>query len=73
MQKVELEVRDVYGVPKAYPVNDPAKTIAALTGTKTLTHRRLADVARLGFDIVLLNYPGIKWDQYRDSRGQELA
>lgn len=73
MEKVELEVRDVFGIPKAYPVNNAADLFCHLLGMTTLTYARLSTIEQLGFEIVLRNYPGTSWAEYRDSRGQELA
>lgn len=73
MDTVELEVRDVYGTPKAYPANEAARIFAQMLGSKTLTKRVLEFVDALNIEVVLQNYPGVYWDEYRDSRGQELA
>jgi hypothetical protein len=73
MEKVELEVRDVFGIPKAYPANNTADLFCHLLGMTTLTYARLATISQLGFEIVLRNYPSVEWFEYRDSRDQELA
>ena len=49
--KIEIEIRDIYGEAKAYPANDKAKLFAEMLGTKTLTHRNLCLIERLGFEI----------------------
>lgn len=49
--QVLIELRDVYGETKAYPANDQAKLFAEMLGTKTLTHRNLCLIERLGFTI----------------------
>ena len=49
--QVLIEVRDVYGEAKAYPANEQAKLFAEMLGTKTLTHRNLCLIERLGFTI----------------------
>jgi hypothetical protein len=56
--KIQIEVRDVYGVQTVYPVCEAAKRFASIAGTKTLTHRALCDIEALGFDIeqVPLNF-----------------
>lgn len=46
-----IEVRDVYGVATCYPVNDQAKLLAQIAGTKTLTNHALALAERMGFQI----------------------
>lgn len=73
MEVVELEVRDVYGTPKAYPANMTAQTIAQMIGTTTLTKRTLEFLDELNVEVVLQNYPGVYWDEYRNSRGKELS
>ncbi len=46
-----IEVKDVYGVAKAYPKNEAAELFAKIAGTKTLCHETLAYAERLGFSI----------------------
>lgn len=53
--KCMIEVRDVYGLPRAYPRNDVADTFASLVGQQTLTFRTLLHIEELGYDIVFLN------------------
>lgn len=48
---IQIQVRDVYGVPTVYPMNEQAKTLAQIAGTKTLTHRALALAENMGFSI----------------------
>ena len=50
--RVEITVRNVYGVPTIYPANDQAKLLAKLAGTKTLTNATLAVAEQMGFAIV---------------------
>lgn len=55
IRSVAVEMRTVYGRPMAYPLNDAAKAIAQLAGTKTLTASQLRIAQdRLGFSIVSL-------------------
>lgn len=49
--QILIELRDVYGETKAYPANDQAKLFAEMLGTKTLTHRNMCLIERLGFTI----------------------
>jgi hypothetical protein len=49
--QVLIELRDIYGEQKAYPVNEQAKLFADMLGTKTLTQRNLCLIERLGFTI----------------------
>lgn len=48
---IQIEVRNVYGLNKAYPVDANAEHFAAIAGTKTLTELTLMQVILLGFDI----------------------
>jgi hypothetical protein len=52
MQAVAIEIRSVYGVKQAYPINEPAKLFAAIAGTKTLTTQDLRRIMALGFDVI---------------------
>ena len=49
---IEIEVRSVYGNFTIYPVNEAAKLLAEIAGTKTLTNKALALAERMGFQIV---------------------
>lgn len=49
--QILIELRDIYGETKAYPANEQAKLFAEMLGTKTLTHRNLRLIERLGFTI----------------------
>lgn len=49
--EILIEVRNVYGVPTVYPVNEAARLLAEIAGTKTLTHVTLALAERMGFAI----------------------
>lgn len=49
---VAVEVRDVFGVRKAYPANETAIDFAALIGCKTLPAAALKKIERIGFKIV---------------------
>lgn len=48
-QTIEIEVRNVYGNITIYPVNEAAKLLAEIAGTKTLTNKTLALAERMGF------------------------
>lgn len=48
-QKLIVQVRNVYGTPAVYPVNETASLFAQIAGTKTLTHPTLQLAERLGF------------------------
>lgn len=44
-----VEVKNVYGTEKVYPVCEKAKILAALTGSKTLTDKVIFYAKKLGF------------------------
>jgi hypothetical protein len=46
-----IQIRDVYGVSKAYPLNVRAKVLAEIAGTKTLTRAVLELAVLIGFTI----------------------
>ena len=48
---IEVEARNVYGKMLIYPVNDNAKLLANIAGTKTLSIANLANAASLGLNI----------------------
>lgn len=48
---IRINVRNVYGTPKAYPVCENAQIFAAIKGDKTLGIVTLAQVLRLGYEI----------------------
>ncbi len=48
---VAVEVRSVYGNELIYPVNEPAKIFASLTGNKTLNLVDLQRIQSLGFEV----------------------
>lgn len=51
MGTVIVALRDVYGVTRAYPVNDTAQAFALLIGQKTLSNDHLRVIRGLGFQI----------------------
>ena len=48
---IVIEVRNVYGENKMYPVCDKAKAFAAIAGTKTLTAATIGHADALGFSV----------------------
>jgi hypothetical protein len=48
---ITVQVRDVYGTEKFYPICDDALRFAAIAGTTTLTQRVLKCVEALGYRI----------------------
>jgi hypothetical protein len=49
------QIKEVYGRPLAYPVNDQAETIQGLTGFKTLRRNDIAKIESLGFQVVTIH------------------
>lgn len=58
--RVEVEVRNVYGVPTVYPVNEQAVKLAKLAGSKTLTKRTLVQAEAMGFVVMVVAKP-VDW------------
>lgn len=52
-----VEVREVYGVKKAYPANELAADFAALVGCKTLPAWALKKIKGMGFKVEASNVP----------------
>jgi hypothetical protein len=50
---IEVEVRDVYGQPKYYPVCDKAKLFAEIAGMKTLPIDILKKIEMLGYRVAV--------------------
>lgn len=55
--KIQIEMKEVYGETKVYPVCERAKLFARIAGTKTLTNEVLKDVERLGYQLELVVNP----------------
>jgi hypothetical protein len=56
---IQVEVRDVYGVTKVYPICDQAKRFAKLLRQATLTHADIQGIKSLGFEIEVIR-PEVK-------------
>lgn len=54
MNQILVQHKNVYGNIVLYPMNDNAKLLAEIAGTKTLTNHTLALAERMGFEIVEL-------------------
>ena len=50
--EIIVEVKDVYGKPLVYPINEEATLFAMISESKTLTPRVLDIIESLGFKIV---------------------
>jgi hypothetical protein len=55
---VQIQIRNVYGEEKAYPMNREANCIARIAGTKTLTRSALLNVLAMGCHIEELDRHG---------------
>lgn len=51
MNKIIVQVRNVYGVDKVYPVCFNAKQFSKIAGTKTLTPEVLTWIKALGYTV----------------------
>ena len=51
--RIEVEVRNVYGTVKYYPMCERAKLFAGIAGTVTLTPQALEKIRSLGVTIKL--------------------
>jgi hypothetical protein len=52
--EITVEVRDVYGHIKFYPVCKDAKLFASIAGTTTLTERTIRQIMQLGYKVKTL-------------------
>jgi hypothetical protein len=50
---ITVEIREVYGQPKIYPVCDKAKIFADIAGTTTLLPRDIQRVQMLGYEVLV--------------------
>jgi hypothetical protein len=48
---IMVEIRDVYGVSKVYPVCGEAQIFAAIAGTKTLLPEDIKRIQMLGYEV----------------------
>ncbi len=49
--KIEISVKNVYGVERIFPANDEAKKFCALIGRKTFDNNHLDIIRSLGYSI----------------------
>lgn len=52
--QLEIDIRNVYGNPTAYPINEAAKSVARIAGTKTLTRYALAEAMNMGMTVIVI-------------------
>jgi len=50
-QTITIEIKDVYGQPKVYPVCDKAQIFADIAGTKTLLPPDIKRIQMLGYEV----------------------
>lgn len=48
---ITIQIKTVYGEDKVYPACPKSALFAEMMGTKTLTHRALCQIERLGYEI----------------------
>jgi hypothetical protein len=53
-KEITVQMRDVYGTEKVYPICDSAMQFASIAGTTTLTVRVLKRIEALGYTITYL-------------------
>ena len=51
-KQITIEIKDVYGQLKYYPVCKDALLFASIAGTKTLSEVNLRRIVELGYEIV---------------------
>ena len=54
------EIKEVYGRPLAYPINDQAEHIQDLSGFKTLRPSDISTIQSLGFQVVTIHGENIQ-------------
>jgi hypothetical protein len=52
-QTITIEIKDVYGQPKVYPVCNRAKLFAEIAGTTTLLPRDIQRIQVLGYTVAV--------------------
>jgi hypothetical protein len=55
---IQIEIRNVYGVEKAYPADAAASCFAEIAGCKTLTRHTLTRVLGLGYSVTIVDRYG---------------
>jgi hypothetical protein len=51
---IQVNIKQVYGVDRVYPVNDKAIILTQLTNKKTLDNRDIQLIKQLGYEIEVL-------------------
>ena len=71
--QVIIQVRSVYGVNKAYPVNDTARGFATIAGTKTLARSALHTILGMGIEVLEVNHLGYPVTSYAPGKTGALS
>ena len=50
---ITVEIKDVYGQSRVYPVCDKAKLFADIAGTTTILPRDIQRIQELGYEVVV--------------------
>lgn len=50
--KLIVEVKNVYGVPRVYPVCDKSKGFARIAGLKTLSAEVMEEIKKMGYKLI---------------------
>lgn len=56
--KIQVSIKNVYGLETIYPVCAHAKFLAAMAGTKTLTIEKLRLIRAHGYDVEVVPVTG---------------
>ena len=57
MPTIKIQIRNIYGDEKFYPICDTAKALARLAGTKTITPGAYEIIKSLGYSVELVTAP----------------
>lgn len=50
---ITICIKEVYGLPVAYPIDANAKLFADMVGTRTLTLKTLKYIRQLGYGVII--------------------
>lgn len=53
--EIQIELKNIYGENKFYPICEKSKVFADLLEQKTLTKKDLEQIKKLGFEITLVH------------------
>ena len=70
--QIKIQLRDVYGCSKAYPVDANAVSFAAIAGTKTLTYSTIWHILQMGYTIIEVDRHGRELDRYFGQHSEKL-